>query len=78
MISFNYHQNMEIETLLKLKLISIFHLLSLEESYIDDGGVEVDKLENEHFKYELVVKLRLGTMHLCKQTQTNIYKGMLL
>ena len=47
-------------------------LPSLEESYIDDGRVEVDKLEDKHFKCKLVFKLCLGPVHLCNN-KTNIY-----
>ena len=38
--------------------------LALEEGDVDDGGVEIDELEDEHFEGEVVVKLRLGAMHL--------------
>ena len=30
----------------------------------EDGGVEVDELEEEHLKRQVVVELGLGTMHL--------------
>ena len=40
--------------------------LPLEEGDVDDGGVEVDELEDEHFEGEIVVKLRLGPVHLWK------------
>jgi len=48
-------------------------LPSLEESYIDDGRVEVDKLEDKHFKCKLVFKLCLGPVHLCNNNKTNIF-----
>ena len=38
--------------------------LALEEGDVDDGGVEVDELEDEHFERQVVVKVRLRTMHL--------------
>ena len=38
--------------------------LALEEGHVDQGRVEVDELEDEHFEGEVVVKLRLGAMHL--------------
>ena len=38
--------------------------LSLEEGDVDDGGVEVDELEDEHFECEIVVVLLLGAVHL--------------
>lgn len=37
---------------------------SLEERDVEDGGVEVDELEEEHLKRQVVVELGLGTMHL--------------
>ena len=40
--------------------------LPLEEGHVDQGGVEVDELEDEHFECQVVVELRLGAMHLCK------------
>ena len=40
--------------------------LALEEGHVDQGGVEVDELEDEHFERQVVVELRLGAMHLCK------------
>ena len=41
--------------------------LALEEGDVDDGGVEVDELEDEHFECQVVIELRLGAMHLCKK-----------
>ena len=38
--------------------------LALEEGDVDDGGVEVDELEDEHFERQVVVEVRLGAMHL--------------
>merc|ERR1719234_1909339 len=38
--------------------------LALEEGHVDQGGVEVDELEDEHFERQVVVKFRLGAMHL--------------
>ena len=38
--------------------------LALEEGDVDDGGVEVDELEDEHFERQVVVKVRLRAMHL--------------
>ena len=40
--------------------------LALEEGDVDDGGVEVDELEDEHFEGQVVVELRLSSMHLWK------------
>ena len=44
----------------------VAHKLPLEEGDVDDGGVEVDELEDEHFEGEVVVKLRLCPVHLWK------------
>ena len=38
--------------------------LALEEGDVDDGGVEVDELEDEHFERQVVVKVGLRSMHL--------------
>ena len=38
--------------------------LALEEGDVDDGGVEVDELEDEHFERQVVVEVRLCAMHL--------------
>ena len=40
--------------------------LPLEEGHVDQGGVEVDELEDENFERQVVIELRLGAMHLCK------------
>ena len=37
--------------------------LALEEGDVDDGGVEVDELEDEHFERQVVVKVGLRPMH---------------
>ena len=36
----------------------------LEEGDVDDGRVEVDELEDEHFECEIVVEIRLSPVHL--------------
>ena len=38
--------------------------LALEEGDVDDGGVEVDELEDEHFERQVVVKVGLRAVHL--------------
>ena len=38
--------------------------LALEEGDVDDGGVEVDELEDEHFERQVVVEVRLRSVHL--------------
>ena len=42
--------------------------LALEEGDVDDGGVEVDELEDEHFERQVVVEVRLCAMHLWTET----------
>lgn len=42
---------------------------AFEESNIEDRGVEVDELEDEHFEGEIVIELSLGTVHLCDMTE---------
>ena len=44
----------------------VAHKLPLEEGDVDDGGVEVDELEDEHFEGEVVVEIRLGPVHFWK------------
>ena len=39
-------------------------LLALEEGDVEDGGVEVDKLEEKHLGDETVIILSLGTVQL--------------
>ena len=41
----------------------VTHKLPLEESYIKDGGVEVDELEDEHFKGKIIIEIRLCSVH---------------
>ena len=40
------------------------HLLSLEKCDVEDGGVEINKLEDENLESKIVFVLSLGTMHL--------------
>ena len=42
---------------------------ALEECYVEYRGIEVYKLEDEHLEREVVVKLRLGPVHLWNTTQ---------
>lgn len=39
---------------------------ALEEGNVENGRVEVDELENENFKSQVVIKLGLGSVHFCK------------
>ena len=41
----------------------VAHKLPFEECNVDDGGVEVDKLEDEDFEGEIVVILCLCPVH---------------
>ena len=52
-----------------LVVAGIPHKLALEEGNVQDGGVEVDELEDEHLEGQVVVKVRLCPMHLCKTTR---------
>ena len=36
---------------------------SLEEANVDDGGIKVDKLEDEYFENQLVLKFCLRSVH---------------
>lgn len=42
----------------------VAHKPALEETNVDDGGIEVDKLKQEDLEYELVLKLCLCSVHL--------------
>ena len=47
----------------KKKIIRKYYLLSFEEGYVEYGGVEIHELEHEHFECQLVLVLRLCSMH---------------
>ena len=47
-----------------LVMAGVARELPLEEGHVDQGGVEVDELEDEHFEGQVVVELGLGSMHL--------------
>ena len=36
---------------------------SLDKGDVQNGGVEIDELENEDFEGQIVVEFRLGAMH---------------
>ena len=40
--------------------------LPFEEGNVDNGGVEVDELEDEDFECQVVIKIRLSPMHFYK------------
>ena len=42
------------------------HSLSLEEGDVEEGRVEVDKLEQVHLADEAVIVFSLGSMELCR------------
>ena len=44
-------------------MAGVAHKLPLEEGDVDDGGIEIDELENEDFEGEIVVILSLGPVH---------------
>ena len=41
--------------------------LSFKESNINDGGVEVDKLENENFEGQVIIVFRLCSVHFYEE-----------
>ena len=41
----------------------VTHESAFEERDVEDGGVEIDELKNEHFEREVIVEVRLGAMH---------------
>lgn len=53
---------------------------ALEESYVEFGRVVIDKLKDEHFECEAIIKLCLGSVHFCnleqKQKMTFIHEGI--
>ena len=53
----------------------VAHEATLEESDVEDGRVEVDELENEHFEGQVVLEVRLCPMHFCEGGRY-VYCGM--
>ena len=45
---------------------------TFKEGYVENGRIEVDKLEDEYFECQIVIKLGLRTMHFCKKKMTMI------
>ena len=39
---------------------------AFKEGDIEDGGIKVDELEQEHFERQIVIEFWLGPMHLWK------------
>ena len=46
-----------------LVMSRIAHKLSLEECNVDDGRVEIDELEDENFECQVVIIVRLSSVH---------------
>ena len=44
-------------------MAGVANKLSLEEGDVDDGGIKIDKLEDEDFEGEIVVILSLCPVH---------------
>jgi hypothetical protein len=44
----------------------ISHKSSFEEGNVENRGIKVDELEEEHLEGQIVIKIRLGTMHFFK------------
>ena len=42
----------------------VTYKLAFEECNVDDGGVEVDELEDEHLEGEVIIIVRLSPVHL--------------
>ena len=47
-----------------LVVAGVTNKLPLEEGDVQDGRIEVDELEDEHLERQVVVKIRLCSMHL--------------
>ena len=45
----------------------VSHELPFEEGNVDNGGVEVDELEDEDLKCQVVVEIGLSSMHFYEQ-----------
>lgn len=42
--------------------------LPFEEGNVNDGGVEVDELEDKDFKGEVIIEVRLSSVHFYGET----------
>ena len=40
---------------------------AFKEGDIEDGGIKVDELEQEHFERQIVIEFGLGSMHFWKK-----------
>ena len=45
----------------------VTHKSTFEKRHIKYGGIEIDKLEEEHFERQIVIEFGLGAMHFWKQ-----------
>ena len=48
---------------------------AFKEGDIEDGGIKVDELEQEHFERQIVIEFGLGPMHFWKGTKQNQASG---
>lgn len=60
--SFNNFNNLNSNETSFLKTL-FQHLLSLEESNVEDGSIEIDKLEDKNFEREVIFVFGLCSMH---------------
>ena len=59
------YDSCSVMAIIKGKTCKSADVLSLDEGNVDDGRVVVDKLKDEYFEDQLILKLRLSSMHLC-------------
>ena len=52
-----------------LVMSRVANKLALEKGNIDEGGVEVDELEDEHLEGEVVIKVWLCSVHFCNEVE---------
>ena len=43
---------------------------AFKEGDVEDGGIKVDELEQEHFERQIVIEFGLGSMHFCKRKES--------
>ena len=46
-----------------LVMARVTHKSTFEKRHIKYGGIEIDKLEEEHFERQIVIEFGLGAMH---------------
>ena len=47
-------------------MAGISNKTTFEECNVENGRIEIDKLEDEYFERQIIIKLGLCTMHFCK------------